>query len=184
MHHDRLVSNPRGELFNSNTNRYNHFNQYSVVGVVVSIRDSHSRDPGSIPGRRIFLPMWVHLILMHLGCLQSDCEDPRCIKMRWDPLSRGSLMVPYLYFVGQSLLTYLLLAVTYLSLFCCQKTQQRQSLWSVVKSRGIRYFFLAVVDVEANYLLHRAFHYTTLTSVQVSSNYQSISSRTFTTGQL
>lgn len=55
--------------------------------------------------------------------------------------------------------------MTYLSLFCCQK--QRRSLWTVFKRRGIRYFFLAVVDVEANYLMHRAFHYTTLTSVQV-----------------
>ena len=30
-----------------------------------------------------------------------------------------------------------------------------------------RYFFLAVSDVQANYLVHRAFQYTTLTSIQV-----------------
>ena len=72
---------------------------------------------------------------------------------------------------GQSLITYLLLAVTYLSLYCCQKTHlshSKQSLWTVFKRRGLRYFFLAVADVESNYLMHRAFHYTTLTSVQVS----------------
>lgn len=95
---------------------------------MVSIRDSHSRDSGSIPGRRKFFSF-------------------------------------IFIFTGQSLGTYFLLAVTYLSLFCCQKNR---SLWTVFKRRGIRYFFLAVVDVEANYLMHRAFHYTTLTSVQVS----------------
>lgn len=68
--------------------------------------------------------------------------------------------------------------MTYLSLFCCQK--QRRSLWTVFKRRGIRYFFLAVVDVEANYLMHRAFHYTTLTSVQVSNGmYEVMSLRIF-----
>ena len=112
----------------------------SVVGVVVSISFSQDEDVGSIPARR--------------SCLI------------------------HLFFSGQSLGTYILLAVTYLSLCCCQKHNQHpasaarmprlQSLWTVFKRRGIRYFFLAVVDVEANYLFHRAFHYTTLTSVQVS----------------
>ena len=77
------------------------------------------------------------------------------------------------YFLGQSLITYLLLAVTYLTLFCCQKRDRSEdgrtlNLWQIFKGRGLRYFFMAVVDVESNYLMHRAFHYTTLTSVQVS----------------
>ena len=65
-----------------------------------------------------------------------------------------------------------MLAVTYLSMFCCQNRglEPKPTLWTVFKRRGIRYFFLAVVDVEANYLIHRAFHYTTLTSVQVSTD--------------
>ena len=84
------------------------------------------------------------------------------------PGRRKLIFLPF-FLAGQSLGTYFLLAVTYLSLFCCQK--QRRSLWTVFKRRGIRYFFLAVVDVEANYLMHRAFHYTTLTSVQVSFYY-------------
>ncbi len=37
-------------------------------------------------------------------------------------------------------------------------------------STSSRYFFLAVVDVQANYLTGRAFQYTTLTSVQVRMN--------------
>ena len=81
------------------------------------------------------------------------------------------IILIFFLFSGQSLITYLLLAVTYLSLYCCQKTHlshSKQSLWTVFKRRGLRYFFLAVADVEANYLMHRAFHYTTLTSVQVS----------------
>ena len=67
------------------------------------------------------------------------------------------------------------MTVTYLSLFCCSNhggnstsAEPKPTLWTVFKRRGIRYFFLSVVDVEANYLIHRAFHYTTLTSVQVS----------------
>ena len=79
----------------------------------------------------------------------------------------------FFHFSGQNLITYVMLAVTYLSLFCCQRrssngsSDSKPNLWTVFKRRGIRYFFLAVVDVEANYLVHRAFHYTTLTSVQV-----------------
>ena len=122
-----------------NIQPFSRFQSQSTVGVMVIIRDSHSRDPGSIPGRctqNFFITFFVH-------------------------------------FSGQNLITYVMLAVTYLSLFCCQRrssnglSDSKPNLWTVFKRRGIRYFFLAVVDVEANYLVHRAFHYTSLTSVQV-----------------
>lgn len=40
-------------------------------------------------------------------------------------------------------------------------------LLSVLKKRGWKYFFIAVADVEANYLVVQAYQYTTLTSVQL-----------------
>lgn len=40
-------------------------------------------------------------------------------------------------------------------------------LISVLKKRGLKYFFLAIADVEANFLVIQAYQYTTLTSVQL-----------------
>ena len=37
----------------------------------------------------------------------------------------------------------------------------------MLKTRSWKYFLIAIVDVEANFLLTRAYSYTTLTSVQV-----------------
>ena len=45
--------------------------------------------------------------------------------------------------------------------------KSEQSLLAVIRGRGWKYFLLAVVDVEANYLMVKAYHYTTVTSVQV-----------------
>ena len=78
-------------------------------------------------------------------------------------------------FLGQSLLTYAVLFIVYFPLFCCQlnQTSQQQqvptsnSLSRALRERGLRYLVLAVIDVEANYLLHKAFQYTTFTSIQV-----------------
>ena len=42
-----------------------------------------------------------------------------------------------------------------------------RSLLTVLKERGWKYFILAIIDVEANYLIVKAYHYTTVTSVQV-----------------
>lgn len=38
---------------------------------------------------------------------------------------------------------------------------------AVLKKRGWKYFFIALADVEANYLVVHAYQYTTLTSVQL-----------------
>ena len=45
-----------------------------------------------------------------------------------------------------------------------------ESIKIILRRRGLRYFMLALVDVEANYLTHRALQYTTLTGVQVNIN--------------
>ena len=84
-----------------------------------------------------------------------------------------SLFITYL--LGQSLLTYVVLIIIYFPLFWChlrQKSQQQRVstsklLSDAFRERGMRYFIFAVIDVEGNYLLHKAFQYTTFTSIQV-----------------
>lgn len=85
---------------------------------------------------------------------------------------------------GQSFPTYLLLFLVYFPLFYWRRSPDKeenrgggrsysggrtgqQPLSKVFKKRGLRYFFLAAVDVESNYLTHRALQYTTLTSVEL-----------------
>eukprot|EP00095_Tigriopus_kingsejongensis_P001806 maker-scaffold10_size831480-snap-gene-1.10 protein:Tk01806 transcript:maker-scaffold10_size831480-snap-gene-1.10-mRNA-1 annotation:"hypothetical protein DAPPUDRAFT_225937" len=69
---------------------------------------------------------------------------------------------------GQSLLYYTLMLLVYFPILCCRRgTGRRDPLAKVLRQRGLRYFFLAVVDTQANYLIQRAFQYTTLTSVQL-----------------
>jgi solute carrier family 35 protein F1/2 len=40
-------------------------------------------------------------------------------------------------------------------------------LWSMLKTRGWNYILIAVADVEGNYVMVLAYHYTSLTSVQI-----------------
>lgn len=45
---------------------------------------------------------------------------------------------------------------------------RNKGLFHVIRVRGWKYFLLAIVDVEANYVLVKAFQYTALASIQVS----------------
>ncbi len=67
---------------------------------------------------------------------------------------------------AQSFLNYVLLCLIYTTLLACRQ-QGEQNILTVFKSRGWKYFILALIDVEANYLMVKAYHYTTVTSVQV-----------------
>jgi hypothetical protein len=62
-----------------------------------------------------------------------------------------------------------LLGLTYFSLlvYNARAGKSIESVAVVFKRRGLRYFFFAVVEVQANYLSHKAMQYTTLVSVQV-----------------
>ena len=107
----------------------------------------------------------------------SSISKLPCLENHWSSCLLSGLSFP----------TYLLLLVVYFPLFywrCHQKKSVRRSslgggsgppargqpVTTVFKKRGLRYFFLAVVDVESNYLTHRAFQYTTLTSIEVRLN--------------
>ena len=68
-------------------------------------------------------------------------------------------------FSAQSFLNYVLLCLVFTTTLACRPGEG--GLLCVLKQRGWKYFFIAVADVEANYLVVQAYQYTTLTSVQL-----------------
>ena len=66
----------------------------------------------------------------------------------------------------QSFLNYLLLALVYCIVLCCRRNHD-DNFYHIFLSRWWKYILVALVDVEANYLVVKAYQYTTLTSVQV-----------------
>ncbi|KAK7883073.1 hypothetical protein WMY93_029247 [Mugilogobius chulae] len=65
----------------------------------------------------------------------------------------------------QSFLNYMLLCVTYTPILVCRKGDA--NILQILKSKWWKYVLLALVDVEANYTVVKAYQYTTLTSVQL-----------------
>ncbi|XP_022247328.1 solute carrier family 35 member F2-like [Limulus polyphemus] len=65
----------------------------------------------------------------------------------------------------QSFLSYVLLCTVFTTWLACRSGDQ--GLIPVLRSRGWKYFLVAVADVEANFLLVKAYQYTTLTSIQL-----------------
>lgn len=68
---------------------------------------------------------------------------------------------------AQSFINYVALAVVYMPFFVFRPKR----LHDVLGRRSLVYFLVALADVEANYLLVKAYQYTTLTSVQVIQNF-------------
>ncbi|XP_063954526.1 solute carrier family 35 member F2-like [Lytechinus pictus] len=66
----------------------------------------------------------------------------------------------------QSFANYLLLALVYCTLLCLRKTREK-NFYHIFTKRWWKYILIALVDVEANYLVVKAYQYTTLTSVQL-----------------
>nr|CAD7200875.1 unnamed protein product [Timema douglasi] len=66
---------------------------------------------------------------------------------------------------GQNFLHYALLCIIYTTWLACRNGER--GLISVLRLRGWRYLLVALVDVEANYLLGMAYQFTTLTSIQL-----------------
>nr|CAD7437529.1 unnamed protein product [Timema bartmani] len=66
---------------------------------------------------------------------------------------------------GQNFLHYALLCIIYTTWLACRNGER--GLVSVLRLRGWRYLLVALVDVEANYLLGMAYQFTTLTSIQL-----------------
>ena len=64
----------------------------------------------------------------------------------------------------QSFLNYLLLGLVYTTVLACHPRDFKTRLTET----GWKYFLLALCDVEANYLVVKAYQFTNLTSIQVS----------------
>ncbi|NXM61727.1 S35F2 protein, partial [Illadopsis cleaveri] len=65
----------------------------------------------------------------------------------------------------QSFINYVLLLLVYTTILAFRTGSD--SLWQILKQRWWKYIFLGLVDVEANYMVVKAYQYTTLTSVQL-----------------
>ncbi|MEQ2245041.1 hypothetical protein ILYODFUR_023485 [Ilyodon furcidens] len=65
----------------------------------------------------------------------------------------------------QSFLNYILLCITYTIMLFCRRGDG--NILQILKKRWWKYLLLALVDVEANYTVVKAYQYTTLTSVQL-----------------
>ena len=77
-----------------------------------------------------------------------------------------SLFALTLVFVtGQSTMHYVLQCLLFTTWLSCRSGDR--GIISVLRCRGWRYLLLALVDIEANYLLVTAHQFTTLTSIQV-----------------
>ena len=68
-------------------------------------------------------------------------------------------------FTAQCFLNYVLLCLVFTTTLACRPGEG--GLLSVLRKRGLKYFFLAIADVEANYLVVHAYQYTTLRSAQL-----------------
>lgn len=66
---------------------------------------------------------------------------------------------------AQSFLNYVLLCMVYTTYLACRSGDS--GLIPILRARGWKYLILSVIDVEANYLIVKAYQYTTLTSVQL-----------------
>ncbi|XP_041106973.1 solute carrier family 35 member F1-like [Polyodon spathula] len=67
--------------------------------------------------------------------------------------------------VFQSFLNYILLFLVYTTTLAVR--QGEENLLAILKRRWWKYMILSLIDIEANYLVIKAYQYTTLTSVQL-----------------
>ncbi|XP_053396761.1 solute carrier family 35 member F2-like isoform X2 [Mercenaria mercenaria] len=66
---------------------------------------------------------------------------------------------------AQSFFNYVLLCLVFTTILSCRR--EGRSMCEILRKWGWRYFLIAIVDVEANYLVVKAYAYTTVTSVQL-----------------
>ena len=75
------------------------------------------------------------------------------------------LTIMIIVFSAQSFFNYILLGI----IFCVWLSvkQGPSNVLVVIRQRGLVYFLFAFIEVEATYLMVKAYQYTTMTSVQV-----------------
>ena len=78
-----------------------------------------------------------------------------------------------LFFSAQSFVCYALLCAVFAVMLACRQESEGRHLGIILRQDGWKYAILGLIDVEANYLVVKAYTYTTITSVQVCSAVQS-----------
>lgn len=73
--------------------------------------------------------------------------------------------MPHFILLAQAFTSYFFLSLVYSTWLACQP--EDAGLIAVFRRRGWKYFLLALIDAEANFLIVKAYQYTTLTSIQV-----------------
>ena len=68
---------------------------------------------------------------------------------------------------------YALLCAVFAVMLACRQESEGRHLGIILRQDGWKYAILGLIDVEANYLVVKAYTYTTITSVQVCSTVQS-----------
>ncbi|KAK7476371.1 hypothetical protein BaRGS_00032371 [Batillaria attramentaria] len=68
---------------------------------------------------------------------------------------------------AQSFLNYALLCLVFAVMLACRQEEEGRHLGIILRQDGWKYAILALIDVEANYLVVKAYSYTTITSVQL-----------------
>lgn len=91
----------------------------------------------------------------------------RLVSVFFSSFLHSSFSKPFI-FAAQGFANYFFLCLIYGTILACKSTYEN-GLINVIRSRGWKYALLALIDVEANYLVVRAYQYTNLTSVQVCS---------------
>ena len=71
------------------------------------------------------------------------------------------------FFLAQSFLNYVLLCVVFTVMLACRQDSEGRHLGIMLRQDGWKYAILGLIDVEANYLVVKAYTYTTITSIQV-----------------
>ncbi|TRZ24800.1 hypothetical protein HGM15179_002298 [Zosterops borbonicus] len=127
---------------------------------------SPSPPPGAAPPRRLLALLGAKLCTWHiwktiiLGQLISlfICGTAVTSQYLAEKYQVGTPML-------QSFINYVLLLLIYTTMLALRTGSD--SLWQILKKRWWKYIFLGLVDVEANYVIVKAYQYTTLTSVQL-----------------
>lgn len=68
---------------------------------------------------------------------------------------------------AQSFLNYVLLCLVFTVMLACRQEVEGRHLGIILQKDGWKYAILALIDVEANYLVVKAYKYTTITSIQL-----------------
>lgn len=105
----------------------------------------------------------VHLVMG--GNWDKDFYGDNCwLAYSWCRSNYHTWLILF-FILAQSFLNYVLLCLVFTVSLACRGGDR--SLVYILKTSGWKYFIISVIDVEANYLVVKAYSYTTIISIQV-----------------